>query len=60
MFEEYLNKFLAMKKADIIREGMSRDIWTSSEGNFVSLMKWSKLLLARTLADKIVWIENNL
>lgn len=60
MFEEYLNKFLAMKKADIIREGMSRDIWASTEGNFVSLMKWSKLLLARTLADKIVWIENNL
>lgn len=59
MFETYYNNLMAMKKAEIIREGMTWGCWANYESNFNSLMKWNKVLLARKLADWLVWNETH-
>ena len=57
-FEQYFEHFMSMKKARIIDEGMTRNIWTNTESNKAALMKWEKVLLARCLADRLVRLQN--
>ena len=57
-FEQYLENLMGMKKAEIINEGITWDIWANTEGNKAELMKWKKVLLARSLADRLVRLQN--
>ena len=52
-FDDYYNKFMGMHKARIIAEGQFQNIWADTEGATKELMKWNKVLLARTLADRM-------
>ena len=52
-FEQYLENLMSMKKAEIINEGITWGIWANTEGNKAELMKWKKVLLARSLADRL-------
>ena len=52
-FDDYYNKFMGMHKARIIVEGQFQNIWADTEGTTKELMKWNKVLLARTLADRM-------
>lgn len=56
-FEQYLENLMGMKKAEIINEGITWDIWANTEGNKAELMKWKKVLLARSLADRLERLE---
>lgn len=56
-FEQYLENLMGMKKAEIINEGITWGIWANTEGNKVELMKWKKVLLARSLADRLERLE---
>lgn len=56
-FNTYYNNLMLMKKADIIREGITWGIWANTEGNKAELMKWKKVLLARSLADRLERLE---
>jgi hypothetical protein len=58
MFETYYSRLMEMKKGEIIREGMTWGIWANSQTNYNALMKWTKVLLARKLADRLVRLEN--
>ncbi len=53
-FENYYEKFMEMKKADIIREGQIWDVWARYDSTTKELMKSTKNALARTLADRLV------
>ena len=57
-FEQYLENLMGMKKAEIINEGITWGIWANTEGNRAELMKWKKVLLARSLADRLVRLQN--
>lgn len=57
-FEQYLENLMGMKKAEIINEGITWGIWANTEGTKVELMKWKKVLLARSLADRLVRLQN--
>ena len=57
-FEQYLETFMGMKKAEIINEGIVWGVWANIESNKVALMKWKKVLLARHLADRLVRLAN--
>lgn len=57
-YEIYYKKFMAMKKADIIREGQARDIWADYPANTKCLMKDKKTLLAGILAGRLCRLEN--
>ena len=57
-FEQYFEHFMSMKKARIIDEGMTRNVWANTESNKAALMKWEKVLLARCLADRLVRLQN--
>lgn len=56
-FEQYLENLMGMKKAEIINEGITWGIWANTKGNKAELMKWKKVLLARSLADKLERLE---
>lgn len=56
-FNKYYERLMGMKKAEIIREGITWDIWANTEGNVKELMSWKKILLARHLADRLVRLE---
>ena len=56
-YTNYYNKFMGMKKAEIINEGITWGIWANTEGNKAELMKWKKVLLARSLADRLERLE---
>lgn len=56
-FNTYYNNLMLMKKADIIREGITWGFWADTEGNKAELMKWKKVLLARSLADRLERLE---
>lgn len=56
-FEQYLENLMGMKKAEIINEGIIWGIWANTEGNKAELMKWKKVLLARSLADRLERLE---
>ena len=56
-FEQYLENLMGMKKAEIINEGITWGIWANTEGNKAELMKWKKVLLARSLADRLGRLE---
>ena len=59
-FEQYLENLMGMKKAEIINEGIKWGIWANTEGNKAELMKWKKVLLARSLCEPshlLVWDE---
>lgn len=56
-FEQYLENLMGMKKAEIINEGINWGIWANTEGNKAELMKWKKVLLARSLADRLERLE---
>lgn len=56
-FEQYLENLMGMKKAEIINEGITWGIWANTEGNKTELMKWKKVLLARSLADRLERLE---
>lgn len=56
-FEQYLKNLMGMKKAEIINEGITWGIWANTEGNKAELMKWKKVLLARSLADRLERLE---
>ncbi len=56
-FNKYYERLMGMKKADIIREGITWDIWANTPGNVKELMSWKKILLARHLADRLVRLE---
>lgn len=58
MFDTYYNRLMTMKKAEIIREGMTWGVWANRESNFEALMKWKKTLLARHLADRLDRLVN--
>lgn len=57
-YEAYYNKFMAMRKADIIREGQTWDIWANCQSTVDCLMKWKKPLLAGILAGRLCRLEN--
>lgn len=57
-YEIYYKKFMAMKKADIIREGQAQDIWADCKSTAGCLMKWKKPLLAGILAGHLCRLEN--
>lgn len=57
-YETYYKKFMAMKKADIIREGQTWDIWANCQSTADYLMKWKKPLLAGILAGRLYRLEN--
>ena len=57
MFETYYNNLMGMKKADIIREGMTWGFFSNTQSNFDSMMKWNKQTLARKVADRMVRME---
>lgn len=57
MFETYYNNLMTMKKADIIKEGVTWGIFDSYESTIKSLMKWNKILLARKVADSLERLE---
>lgn len=57
-FEQYLENLMGMKKAEIINEGITWGIWANTEGNKAELMKWKKVLLARSLADRLERLES--
>lgn len=57
-FGIYCDRFMGMKKADIIAEGQAWGFWADRASTAASLMKWSKFLLAIILADKIDKFEN--
>ena len=57
-FTTYYNRLMGMKKAEIIREGQTWGFWDARESNTKALMKWSKILLARSVADRLVRLEN--
>jgi hypothetical protein len=57
-FDAYYDRFMEMKKAEIIREGMTWGVWANYESNFHALMKWKKVHLARHLAERLVRLEN--
>ena len=56
-FEQYLENLMGMKKAEIINEGITWGIWANTEGNRAERMKWKKVLLARSLADRLERLE---
>lgn len=56
-FEQYFEKLMGMKKAEIINEGITWGFWANTEGNKTELMKWKKVLLARSLADRLERLE---
>lgn len=56
-FEQYLENLMGMKKAEIINEGITWGIWANTEGCVKELMSWKKILLARSLADRLVRLE---
>jgi hypothetical protein len=56
-FEQYFEKLMGMKKAEIINEGITWGFWANTEGNKAELMKWKKVLLARSLADRLERLE---
>lgn len=56
-FERYLENLMNMKKAEIINEGITYGIWANTESNKAELMKWKKVMLARSLADKLERLE---
>lgn len=56
-FNTYYNNLMLMKKADIIREGITWGFWADTPGNKAELMKWKKVLLARSLADRLERLE---
>lgn len=56
-FNTYYNNLMLMKKADIIREGITWGFWTDTPGNIKELMTWKKVLLARSVADRAVRLE---
>ena len=57
-FEQYYEKFMEMTTAEIIREGQVWGVWASYQSTTTYLMKnWTKVLLARCLADKLVRLE---
>lgn len=57
-YETYYNKFMAMRKVDIIREGQAQDIWANYKSTMDCLMKWKKPLLAGFLAGRLCRLEN--
>ena len=57
-FEQYFEHFMSMKKARIIDEGMTWNVWADTKSNKAALMKWEKVLLARCLADRLVRLQN--
>lgn len=56
-FENYYEKFMKMTKAEIIREGQEKGIWASYQSTAIQLAKWTKVLLVRCLADRLVRLE---
>ena len=54
----YYNKLMGMKKADIIREGQTWDIWANCQSTTAWLMKQSKTWLAGVLAGRLCRLEN--
>ena len=56
-FEMYYEKFMKMRKADIIREGQTWEIWANCQSTVDSLMKWKKPVLARVLAGRLDRLE---
>ena len=56
--EQYFEHFMSMKKARIIDEGMTWNVWANTKSNKAALMKWEKVLLARCLADRLVRLQN--
>ena len=58
MFNNYYNRLMEMSKNEIIREGMTWGIWADNDANRQALMKYTKVLLARKLADRLVRMEN--
>ena len=57
-FEQYFEHFMSMKKARIIDEGMTWNVWANTKSNKAALMKWEKVLLARCLADRLVRLQH--
>ena len=58
-FEQYFEHFMSMKKARIIDEGMTWNVWANTKSNKAALMKWEKVLLARCLEDCLVKLQNS-
>lgn len=56
-FEQYLENLMGMKKAEIINEGITWGFWADTPGNIKELMTWKKVLLARSVADRLVRLE---
>ena len=56
-FEMYYEKFMKMRKADIIREDQTWEVWANCQSTADSLMKWTKPVLARILAGRLDRLE---
>ena len=56
-FNTYYERLMGMKKAEIIREGITWGFWADNAGCVKELMSWKKILLARSLADRLARLE---
>ncbi len=58
-YEIYYSKLMGMKKADIIKEGQTWDIWANLAETTDYLMKhYTKTLLAGIIAGRLCRLEN--
>lgn len=60
-FEVEFARLSTMSKKAIIEEGVERGFFNNASSNVAYMMRnYSKILLSRTVADKIIWAQNNL
>ena len=57
-YTNYYNKFMGMKKAEIIRGGQTWDVWSNCQSTTAWLMKQPKTWLAGVLAGRLCRLEN--
>lgn len=60
-FEIEFARLSTMSKKAIIEEGVEKGFFNSTPSNVAYMMRnYSKILLSRKVADKIIWAQNNL
>lgn len=52
LFDKNYKRLMTMRKAAIIDEGIQRDVWSNTSKDYL-VKRWTKILLARHLADRI-------
>lgn len=60
-FEVEFARLSTMSKKAIVEEGVERGFFNGTPSNVAYMMRnYSKILLSRKVADKIIWSQNNL